>query len=435
MNSGNAPIAAPLQRYRELFESRWRRSDALLPLRRAAFDRFAAAGFPTTRNEQWKYTNLRRLESRAFELAATAPVAAEIQQQGFKDGAARLVFVNGHFASALSHLPPLPPGVTVVTLGQWIERDAEGAAQMLSGSLEQSQAPLDALNAAFFEDGVFIQLSAAAQLDTPIHIVHHWTAAAAPRMAHPRLIVRTADQSRCTLIEHFTGADAENWTNVSASIEVGKNARFEHLRVQEEATRSFHIGRIEAVVEERGRYACHDIAFGASLSRLDLNVRLVGAQSSADLHGLLTPTGNQHIDAHTKIEHCVPHTQSNEEYRGIAAGRGRGVFNGKVIVHPGAQKTDARQSNRNLLLSATAEIDTKPELEIYADDVKCSHGATTGQLDPVSLFYLRSRGLSESEARTALIRAFAGSVLTSIRHAALRQYLEDQLQAKLEISK
>jgi Fe-S cluster assembly protein SufD len=435
MNTANASIAAPLQRYREVFETRWNRSDALLPLRRAAFDRFIAAGFPTTRNEEWKYTNLRRLESRTFELAVPAPVSAEIQQHWFKDGAACLVFVNGHFVPSLSQVPPLPPGVTLVTLGQWLERDCEGAAQILGQTLEQSQTALDALNAALFEDGVFIRLSRDAQLDTPIHVVHHWTSAPSARMAHPRLIVHADECSRCTLIEHFSGAEGENWTNVSASIAVGKSARFEHLRVQEESIRGFHIGRIEASVAEHGRYACHDIAFGASLARLDLHVKLVGSNSSVDLHGLLTPAGTQHIDAHTKIEHCVPHTQSSEEYRGIAAGRGRGEFNGKVVVYPGAQKTDARQSSRNLLLSPTAEIDTKPELEIYANDVKCSHGATTGQLDAASLFYLRSRGLSESEARAALIRAFAGSVLTSISSATVREYLEGQLQAKLETSR
>jgi Fe-S cluster assembly protein SufD len=432
MSSVSATVAAPLQRYREVFEKRWQREDALLPLRRAAFERFLATGFPTTRSEEWKYTNLRRLESRAFELAASGPIATEVDQQWFKDGSARLVFVNGHFAPALSQVPPLPPGVTLVTLGQWMERDATGVVRILGPTLEKSQAPLHALNAALFEDGVLIQLSRGAQLDTPVHIVHCWTAAATPRMSHPRLLVHAGDQSRCTLIEHFTGADGENWTNVAAAIEVGKGARFEHLRIQEEAIRSFHTGLIEVTVDERGRYACHDIALGASMSRLDLDVRLAGAESSAILHGLLTPNGSQHIDAHTKIEHCVPHTQSNEEYRGIAAGRGRGVFNGKVVVHPGAQKTDARQSNRNLLLSATAEIDTKPELEIYAHDVKCSHGATTGQLDPVSLFYLRSRGLSEADARGALIRAFAGSVLTSITQQSVREYLERQLQTKLE---
>jgi Fe-S cluster assembly protein SufD len=435
MSSANAPIAAPLQHYREVFEKRWQSDDALMPLRRAALERFLTAGFPTTRSEEWKYTNLRRLESRAFELPSPGPIAAETQREWFKGGSARLVFVNGRFVAALSELPPLPPGVTLVTLGQWLERDANGAAQILGASLENSRAPFDALNAALFEDGVFIQLSKGAQLDTPVHIVHHWTTAAAPRMTHPRLIVKAGEQSRCTLIEHFTGADGENWTNVCASIEVGKGARFEHLRIQEESTRSFHVGRIDASIDAHGRYACHDIALGASLSRLDLNVRLIGSESFADLHGLLTPAGNQHIDAHTKIEHCVPHTRSNEEYRGIAAGRGRGVFNGKVMVHAGAQKTDARQSSRNLLLSPTAEIDTKPELEIYADDVKCSHGATTGQLDPASLFYLRSRGLSELEARSALVRAFAESVLTSIAQIPVREYLEGKLTAKLEISK
>jgi Fe-S cluster assembly protein SufD len=435
MSSAPATSSAPLQRYREAFETRWQRPDALTSIRRAALERFLACGFPTTRNEQWKYTNLRRLESRAFELASASPIDAAIPIEALASGSARLVFVNGHYVAGLSELPALPPGVTIVTLAQWIEHDGDDAARHLASNLDAATAPFDALNAAFFEDGVFIQLSRGAKLDAPIHLVHYWTAGTAPRMTHLRVFVRAGEQSRCTLVEHFTGADAENWTNISASIEVGKNARFEHLRVQEETTRAFHIGRIDVSVAERGHYACHDIAFGSSLARLDLDVRLKGNDATVDLKGLLTPNGTQHIDTHTKIEHSVPHTQSSEEYRGIAAGRARGVFNGKVVVHEGAQKTDARQSSRNLLLSPTAEIDTKPELEIYANDVKCSHGATTGQLDPASVFYLRSRGLSESEARAALIRAFASSVLTSITHVPMREYLERQLPAKLETSK
>jgi Fe-S cluster assembly protein SufD len=434
MSSAPATSSAPLQRYREAFETRWQRGDALTPIRHAALERFLAAGFPTTRNEQWKYTNLRRLESRAFELASAAPIDAAVATPGFAAGSVRLVFVNGHYVAGLSELPALPPGVTIVTLAQWIAHDADDAAKHLAPDLDKATTPFDALNAALFEDGVFIQLSQGAQLDAPIHVVHHWVGTA-PRMAHLRIFVRAGERSRCVFVEHFTGADAENWTNVSASIEVAKSARVEHLRIQEESIRAFHIARVTASVAQDGHYASHDIAFGSSLSRVDLDVRLAGKGATADLKGLLTPNGTQHIDAHTKIEHCVPHTQSSEEYRAIAAGRGRGVFNGKVVVHEDAQKTDARQSSRNLLLSPTAEIDTKPELEIYANDVKCSHGATTGQLDPTSLFYLRSRGLSESEARAALIRAFAGSVLASVSHVPMREYLERQLPAKLEASK
>ncbi|HET9444898.1 MAG TPA: Fe-S cluster assembly protein SufD, partial [Steroidobacteraceae bacterium] len=234
--------------------------------------------------------------------------------------------------------------------------------------------------------------------------------------------------------EHFVGATArECLTNAVCDIEVARGASVEHYRIQQESVRSFHIGHVNVRVQQDGRYASHDIALGASLARVNLSTTLQGPGAHVVLNGLVAPLGTQHLDVHTSIDHAAPHTSSDENYRGIAGERGRGVFNGKVIVRPGAQKTDARQSSRNLLLTAGAEIDTKPELEIYANDVKCSHGATTGQLDATALFYLRSRGLDEVAARNLLIRAFAESILTSIEPQAIRSHVEQLLDERYKV--
>lgn len=417
---------ASLERYRALFEARFA-SDPLIEQRRTALESFLEQGFPTPRDEAWKYTNLRRLETRAFVPSEPAPIAIDSAEAPWLTGAdLRIVFVNGRWAPALSSLAPQSPGTTVVTLAEWIKHEPAAALEYLSRTPQCPLSSLEQLNAAFFEDGLVVQLAPNASLNEVVHIVHVWTGTAQLQMSHPRLIVRAGRHSRCKLVEQYVAiGEPETFTNSVATIKLEAGAQVHHYRLQQESTRSFHIGHVNVRVRENARYCVHDFAFGGSLSRLNLAVALQELGAHAELHGLLTPSGSQHHDAHTRIEHIAPHTTSAEDYRGIADGRGRGVFNGKVLVHPGAQKTDARQSSRNLLLSSTAEIDSKPELEIYANDVKCSHGATTGQLDATALFYLRSRGVSETEARVLLIRAFAQSVLTSVESVRVREYLDE----------
>ncbi|AMN47614.1 hypothetical protein ACG33_10990 [Steroidobacter denitrificans] len=485
--------ATPLQHWRALFDTRWNSTDALTALRREALEEFLSAGFPTIRQEDWKYTNLRRLDAREFTFAdadasefdtqgASATPgeitkiedAAALQAQWIANPGVRIVLVNGRWTPKPGSTGAHPPGLTLLSLGQWGSQDADAAAKFLSeariprsgeGSVSRRapevvpfnsrqgirppvrRTPLEQLNLAFSEDGIIIELADGMDIE-PVYIVHQMTApentnpendqenmqSAAPaamRMVHPRIIVRTGRNSRCTLIEHFLGpADTEYFTNAVTHIEVGQGATMTHYRLQTESPRSFHIAHIDAHVQAAGRYACYDIALGANLARVGLSTALDGPGAHAALYGLFVPLGTQHLDAHTRIDHLAAHTTSEEDYRGVAGGRGRGVFNGKVIVHPGAQKIDARQSSRNLLLSSGAQIDTKPELEIYADDVKCAHGATTGQLDTTALFYLRSRGLSEDDARALLIRAFAESILTRIEPVALREQLEHHLDER-----
>jgi Fe-S cluster assembly protein SufD len=423
--------SATLDRYRTLFDARYAAQDAFTALRRRSLESFLAAGFPTQRDENWKYTNLRRLESRNFVPAESAPVAPD-ESQWIADAGARIVLVNGHWMPSLSSASPQPPGVTVLTLGRWIANQPADAAAFLE-KIDAGQ-PLSAfeyLNGAFVEDGVVIDIADGAALDQPVYVIHQWSPGATSQMNHPRIVVRAGRNSSVALVEHYVGqSDQETFTNARVSIELGAGARMHHYRLQQESTRGFHIGNTRVRLDRDSRYCSYDVALGGSIARVNITALLQGPGAEASLRGLFAPDGTQHIDTQTRVEHVAAHTVSNEEYRGIADGRGRGIFNGKVIVHAGAQKIDSRQSSRNLLLSATAEIDTKPELEIYANDVKCSHGATTGQLDANSLFYLRSRGISAVEARALLIRAFAESILTSFDYAPVRNYLERRLHAR-----
>jgi Fe-S cluster assembly protein SufD len=417
-----------LERLRQAFEARYSGQDALTAWRRAGLERFLELGFPTQRDERWKYTNLRRLESRAFELSEPASVARNVTHELAGIGQ-RIVFVDGHCMPALSSHTAQPPGVTAITLGQWIQKDPDAVAQVFAKIGTDTGNHFENLNAAFTQDGLVIDIAPNTRWDDPLYVVHEWQTSG--RAAHPRILVRLGENSRCTLIEHYVGGETiESFTNTFVAIELGAGACMRHYRIQEESTKSFHISTVRAQIARDARYYAHDISFGGALGRVDVSTLLQASGAHADLHGLFMPQGSQHLDNYTRIEHIAPHTTSSEEYRGIADGRGRGVFNGKVKVHADAQKTDARQLSRNLLLSSTAEIDTKPELEIYANDVKCSHGATTGQLDATSLFYLRSRGLDADTARLLLIRAFAETILTSVEPKGLRALLEDRLRAR-----
>lgn len=426
-----------LDHYRTLFAGRPRGNDTLTALRRTALERFLASGFPTQRDEPWKYTNLRRLEARRFALGEI--VSAPDDSRWIPDCGHRIVLVNGRMLPALTTPAPQPPGVTILSLAQWLQHSPDEVAEFLakhdSASEPFANLPFDNLNAAFSDDGIVIDIAAGIELEQPLYIVHHWQATSQSQMSNPRIILRAGANSHCSVITHYTGDDSsESLTNARVSFDVSAGAHVEHLLLQEEGAKAFHIGSRQVRLAKDARFTSHDFALGSSLGRSSTVVQLAESGAAVSLSGMFAPTGTQHLDTYIRIEHAAPHTQSHQDYRGIAAGRGRGVFNGKVIVKPGAQKTDARQSNRNLLLSATAEIDSRPELEIYAHDVKCSHGSTTGQLDPVSLFYLRSRGLSEGEARALLIRAFAQSMLSTVKVGPVRNWLEERVQRRFDLS-
>jgi Fe-S cluster assembly protein SufD len=394
--------------------------------RAAAFERFAALGFPGPREESWKYTSLRRLESRRFPPRATGDAAPVLPEPL---AGHRVAIVNGRLRPELSSAgASLPAGLRLRDLAA-AQAGGESPAALLRVTRGGGTERFAALNAALCPDVVLLEIAAGAPPE-PIELLLA-TTPLEPGMSHPRIVIRAAAASHARVVIRHVSDDIERLVNSLVDVELGPDATLHLYRLLDTGERAFHIERIEATVAQRGTFVVHDAQLGAGLARLDLHARLAAPQAAAELTGLFLADGSRHLDTHVLVDHLAVGTRSLQDYRGIAAGRGRAVFNGKAVVHPGAQQSQARQSSRNLLLSAGAEIDTKPELEIYADDVQCSHGATTGQLDPVALFYLRSRGLSEIEARSALTRAFAGTVLARIDHAPFASLVRDALDARL----
>ena len=404
----------------------------LARLRRDALGRFAEGGIPTRRDEEWKYTSLAALEKAAFtaqRASSDRPVApAEIDALAF-DGLEvhRLVFVDGRYAPALSRCGTLPPGATLGALGESLTDAPESLEPLLAPA--PNATVFSHLNTAFMSDGLYLHLARGTVLAEPVHVL--FIATAAGRAVHPRNLVIAAPGARATIIEHYAGVDAPYFTNAVTQILAAEGAAIEHYKVQEEGPQALHIGAVHASQRSASRLLSHSIALGAALARTDITTSFDAEGCEAELDGLYVVGGRQHVDHHTRIDHARPNGTSREHYRGVLDGTSRAVFNGKVIVHAGAQKTDARQANHNLLLSRGAEVDTKPQLEIYADDVKCAHGATVGQLDAQQLFYLRSRGIDEAAARGLLVHAFARTVIDGMRLAPVRARLERLLFSRL----
>ena len=427
----NAAVASDVvARYGAAFETARAVAGATEAARSQAFARFAELGFPPARDEAWKYTSLRRLESRRFDVALRTPGASSGVDVA-RLSRHRVLVVNG----AIAERSVLPDGLRVRTLEEAL-RDGEPQSTLLRVPSGGGTERFAALNAALCADTVVVDIADRAAPAEPLHVV---LVSGGPeaRMAHPRVLIRAGSGSTARVVLHHAGdAAAEQFVNSFVEVEAGTDARLHLYRLQAAGARSFLIERIEATVGARAEFVMHDAELDASLSRLDLNVRLAAPGAAAELTGLFLADGARHLDAHVRVDHLAPDTRSFVDYRGIAAGRGRGVFNGKAVVHVDAQKSQARQTNRNLLLTSGAEIDSKPELEIYADDVQCSHGSTTGQLDPAALFYLRSRGLDEQQARSALTRAFAGAVLARMDlptfAAAVHSAFDERLVRVLE---
>ena len=426
MSAVPLPSLAPaLERLRALHAARGTQPAPVATVQQAALDRLLALGLPTTRDEPWKYTNLRRFESRT--VALPEPVSAvdtDLESRLLDtEGWLRIVFVNGRHAPAQSSTPAGGSGLHVRTLTSFF-RDAPAEAVALLGSdAVSTSARFDLLNQAFVDDGVVIDVAPGTALAQPLYLVFE-SAGSGRTLTTPRVIVRAGANAKLTIIEHHvSGERAEHVVAAVTKVSLADGSQVEHYRLRQEGPQVIHFGSVAAEIGRSARYASHTLSLGGTLSRLDLAVRLVGDDAGCELNGVFLADGTQHTDTHSCIEHVVPRTRSSQDYRGLADGKGRGVFNGKVVVHKDAQKTDAKQSSRNLLLSNTAEIDTRPELEIYADDVKCSHGATTGQLDPTALFYLRSRGIAADEARGLLALAFVETVLKDMTLQPVRDHV------------
>jgi Fe-S cluster assembly protein SufD len=402
-------------------------------LRQAAIERFAATGLPTLDDEEWRFTNLAPLKRISFQLARPQPSAvsaAQLEHLTYPAAGCRLVFVNGFYAPQLSLLRGLPGGVILGSLAEALTRHRDKVEPYLAHYASYEESPFTALNTAFLQDGAFLFIPRGKVVEEPIHLLFIAAGGTEPAVSHPRTLIVAGENSQARIMESYVGVEESVYfSNAVTEIIAPPSAVLDHYKLQRESRRAFHVGTLQVHQERSSNFSSHSIALGGSLTRNDVNAVLDAEGCECTLNGLYVGSGEQVIDNHTRIEHAKPHCASHELYKGILDQKAKGVFNGKIHVHPDAQKTDAKQTNKTLLLSEDATINTKPQLEIYADDVKCTHGATVGQLEAEAVFYLRSRGIGLEEARSLLIYAFANDLIGRIKVAPLRARLEQTLLA------
>ena len=420
--------------------ARWLDRDPtwLNELRAEAIAVFAERGFPSRRLEEWRYTNVAPIAKGGFELAERSAGPVDLSRARLASGddphdlpGRTMVFVDGHFRPELSSASEIGE-VRALSLAQVRREDPALLEGRLGRQLELKSHPFAALATAFLDDGAVVVVPKGADAGAPVWLQFLSTGGVEPRVCHPRVLVAAEPSSHAQIVLDFASLGAApHFTNAVVEVGVGANASVELVVVQRESDAAFHVSLLQAHVERDGRFASHTVTLGGALVRNDLEVTLVDEGADCTLRGLFAAKGKQRLDNHTLVDHAVPHGTSRELYKGILGGQSRGVFRGRVLVRPDAQKTDATQSNPNLLISNEAEIDTKPQLEIYADDVKCSHGATIGQLDADALFYLRSRGLAERAARDMLTRGFASEILAELPVPGLEAPLTDLLLQRL----
>ena len=404
------------------------RNAAVRDLRERAMARLGEAGLPHRRMEGWRWTDLRPIARTRFASAAphAGPVSRTEQADPFAGIEAwRAVLVNGFFRADLSRLEDLPDGVVIAPLSE-----ALGAGS--APGLGDADGAIVSLNTALMHDGVVIRIGRNVRVERPIHIVHLCTETAGPVAFHTRNVLVAEEGSEATVLESHAGPDGAvylaDWVG---DVTVGAGARLRHYRCQGEGADAFHLSALRAEIDRDASYESFLFATGARISRNEAQVRLAGPSASVVLDGAYLMAGKQVFDATTSLDHAAPHCGSREVFKGVVDDEGQGVFQGRILVRPGAQKTDAHQLHKALLLSRGAEVDTKPELEIFADDVKCSHGAAIGQLDPDALFYLRARGIPAEEARALLIGAFIGEALDAISRDDVREALRRRVETWL----
>jgi Fe-S cluster assembly protein SufD len=427
----------------DAYVAEWKRAKRIRPsvssldrISQAAFDNFLAHGFPTTRDEEWRFTSVASIADGAFALVTEPRTAgldiAHLRLPG--EVAAELVFVDGRYVAGLSRRAALPSASRAESLAAAIAAPHEPIQTYLTQVAPFDRGPFLALNTAFLIDGAFVELAPGAILQQPIHLLFVATGRhnGQTTMAHPRVLAVLGANSQARIIETYAGPDTTGYfTNAVTEIVLGENAVLDHYTRQYEGTGAHHVGAIYAQAGRSANCTLHAINAGGALVRNDVVTTLNGDGIDCTLNGLYLADEQRFVDNHTTIDHAQPHCASREIYKGILADRARGVFNGKIIVRPDAQKTDAKQTNRALLLSEDAQINTKPQLEIFANDVKCTHGAAVGQLDDEAMFYLRSRGLSAAHARQLLIHAFAADVLNRLPLESIRADVELRLQRQL----
>lgn len=401
------------------------RSDTFHALRQTARDQFRALPFPTPRNEDWRFTNLAPMLQMPFEPALSAPEVDAARLPPTSPDAVRLTFVNGWFVPGLSTLAPLPTGVAV---GNLANATLEQTLRLARIAAADGQV-FTALNTALLRDGAFVLISDGVTFERPIEILYLVQAGSRKLAIVPRALIVAGKNSRATLIERYAALESTDtyFTNAVTEVSLGQGAVLDHYKVQQESLHAYHMASMQAVLAPAANFSTHYVALGGSLVRNEVRVRFDGPGGEATVNGLYLGAGKQHLDNHTVIDHAQPHCASHELYKGVLGDQAQGVFNGKILVRKDAQKTDAKQTNKVLLLSDGATINTKPQLEIFADDVKCTHGATIGQLDAEQLFYLQSRGIAAEQARRILTFAFANDIVSRIKITAIRDQLERAL--------
>ena len=399
----------------------------LTSLRDKGLERFAELGFPTQQNEDWRFTNITPIARTDFTLAekSNGTVDSGTVQNYSIPGldCTRLVFINGIYSQELSSFTTHPENVKVLSLSEAIGNNEEIIEEHLGRYAGIENEAFTALNTAFMTDGGVIVIPGNTALDTPVHLLYISTGSDSPTLTNPRNLIIAGDNCQGAVIEHYISAgDSVHLSNAVTELVVGENSTISHYMIENEGRKSFNISTLRVQQSRHSNIRSHSVLLGGALVRNNVHPVLAGEGCDSLINGLFMSTARQHMDNFMRVEHASPHCDSTQFYNGVLDGRSRGVFHGRIIVHKDAQKTDAKQTNRNLLLSDTAQIDTKPQLEIYADDVKCTHGATIGQMDENAVFYLRSRGIGAEAARDIILNAFTNETLQSMTIEPVREY-------------
>lgn len=400
-------------------------------LRGEGISQFESAGFPSARDEQWRFTNIQPITRTEFILGSlredlhATDLAA--QYSFGSDAASEVVLVNGVFSPRLSQIGKLPKGVIVTSLAEAIELHGEKVQKALGKHADIRKNPFVALNSGFVRDGAFIYLPRNTTLESPIHIVYVATDGKAPTVSHPRTLVIAEDNVELPIVESFTGASGTYLTNAVTEIILGNDCRIDHCKLQQESLNAYHVATMQVRLGRQTQFVSHAITIGAKITRNDLNCLMDGEAAYATLNGLVLIKGTQHCDNHTMLDHAFPNCPSHELYKHVLDDKATGVFKGQILVRQPAQKTDSKQNSKSLLLSDDATMNSQPALEIYADDVKCTHGSTTGPVDEDMVFYLRSRGVGYDAARHLLTYAFAADVTRRIKIEPVRRRVEDYM--------
>jgi len=405
----------------------------LKALRARGAERFAALGFPRSNLEEWRFTNVAPVAKTRFVRPSGTwdrdEVAAAIAPHRL-DGAHELVFVDGRFAPGLSSVGELPPGVRIDGIATLAAADPAALEAHLGRHAGIVERPFAALSTALFEDGARIAVDRGAKVERPIHLLFHATGGAEPTAVFPRTLVEVAETAEATVVETYSGTEGAIYLVAPvAEIVAAESATVDHYKLQRDSTAAFHLSLLHVESGRSANVSTQTFSLGAAIARHDVEGALVGEGSETTLNGLYLVRGRQVADYHMRVDHAAPHTTSHELFKGVLNDQGRGVFNGRIYVHQRAQKTDAKQTSRNLLLSRQAMVNANPQLEIFADDVRCTHGSTVGQLDELAIFYLRSRGIGYEAARSLLTYAFASDLIGRVKVPAVHEQLQEFLLA------